>query len=323
MARGHAGIPRQLPTTVYKATILEQLRSIDSDPLSTARVLALETEFRRRIRAHSESLPTNDALLSKFSTNPFVLLFHTLHRRYSKISQIENDILPAKLFSSMETSAGRIVEETAIPAYGWERVDSSMHSRNSALDGRRVDGDLVRLATLKSGPRCLNDEMSENFADTIIANAANWAADAGVTRVDFTYGVLYGTRNLSNKKDWHILANIAKKVRPEELVIAPSGRWNCAFRRDGIDVNVSVRIGADWWAHLGGAGCLTEILTAMIRACVAAGPSDSVSHPYAIADLGAIVALDCVPVTYNVSLLQREQLGWLFFMARHFGDRIT
>jgi hypothetical protein len=89
-----------------------------------------------------------------------VLLFYSLHHGLRHIHQIEEAILPAKLFSSMETSAGRMVETIVLPVYDWEIVPSEMHSVNSALDGKRLLGDELRLATLKSGPRCLNDEMS-------------------------------------------------------------------------------------------------------------------------------------------------------------------
>jgi hypothetical protein len=61
-----------------------------------------------------------------------------------------------------------MVEEVALPVYGWECVASEMHSTNSMLDGKQLGSDPYKLATLKSGPRCLNDEMSENFADNII-----------------------------------------------------------------------------------------------------------------------------------------------------------
>ena len=66
--------------------------------------------------------------------------------------------------------------------------------------------------------------MSENFADAILANCAAWAKSAGKTKLDFTYGVLYGTRKQSNKKDWHILRNIAQKL-PSGLKESPNGRW--------------------------------------------------------------------------------------------------
>ncbi|MCW5754053.1 MAG: hypothetical protein KIT24_05005 [Phycisphaeraceae bacterium] len=322
MVRGHTGLPRPERRVFKKSELLAALRAVDADAASTARVLALENEFRRRVQMHVESLPAEDAKFEKFNTSPFVLMIHCMKKGYSRISQIESDILPAKQFSSMETSAGRMVEAVALPAYGWEVVLSEMHSANSALDGKQLDGDTLRLATLKSGPRCLNDEMSENFADSIIARYRAWAADAGVHKIDFTYGVLYGTPKISNKKDWHILRNISEKMPAGSMTVTPDGRWYCAFAHDGIEVKVSVRIGLDWWVHLGGNLCLTEICAAMIRACVRPGDADPTTQTYAISDLAQIVSTTGVPADFNVAVIQRSQLAWLFFLARHFCDSL-
>lgn len=300
--------------------MLDTLASVDADEDSRDRVLRLETEFRRRVQGHVESLPLNDAKFEKFHTSPFVLLIHSFHRGYATIREIEADILPAKLFSSMETSAGRMVEAVMLSEYGWECVESEMHSANSALDGRFVDGEVLKLATLKSGPRCLNDEMSENFADAILSNATTWAAERNVQKIDFTYGVLYGTQRQSNKKDWHILRKLREKLPDTEVTRQPDGRWDCAFRKGGVDVDMSVRVGSDWWSYLGGQDCLVELCVALIRACVRPGDSDPRDHRFTIADLSGIVSTDIVPDAYNVGLLQRSQLEWLFFIARHFCD---
>lgn len=320
MARGHAGLPRAAKRVVKKSELLAKLVHVDTDPACAARVLALETEFRRRVQYHVEALPAEDAKFEKFNTSPFVLMFHCLKRGYARISEIEGDILPAKQFSSMETSAGRMVEAIALPVYGWEVVLSEMHSPNSALDGKRKSGDTLCVATLKSGPRCLNDEMSENFADSIIAHCGAWAAEVGVQKIDFTYGVLYGTPKVSNKKDWHILRNVAQKVPVRSVTVSPDGRWDCSFKRDGLEVNVAVRIGSDWWTYLGGELCLTELCVAMIRACVRPGDVDPADQMYMVSDLSQIVSVATVPADFNVSILQRSQLPWLFFLARHFCD---
>lgn len=101
-------------------------------------------------------------------------MFHTFKKRYRHIAQIEEDILPAKIFSSMETSAGRMVETVVLPIYAWKPVPSAMHTTNSLIDGKKKSGSTLCLATLKSGPRCLNDEMSENIADAILSNSSAW-----------------------------------------------------------------------------------------------------------------------------------------------------
>lgn len=286
----------------------------------------METDFRTRIQTHVASLPTNDARFEKFSTSPYVLLIYSLRHGYSKVSEIEGDILPAKVFSSMETSAGRMIEAVVLPVYGWECVASEMHTANSALDGLRLTPDVACVATLKSGPRCLNDEMAENFADAVVANAASWAAEANASRVEFTYGVLYGTKRLSNKKDWHILRNLREKVERSggTVLTSPVDRWDCAVLLDGIEISATVRIGMEWWHYLGGSSqTAVEVWTSLIRACVLPGEADPAEHKYVIQDLSQIVSLASVPDEYNVGLLQRSQLSWLFFIARHFCDAIV
>lgn len=322
MARGHPGLPRPCSRTLSRQHILRQLQQIDNDPERRAKVLRLETAFRTKIETHIAGLPAHDGIFQKFNTSPYVLLIHARQRGYSKVSELEADILPAKQFSSMETSAGRMVEEVVLPEYGWECVESEMHSPNSALDGRRLDGDIYHLATLKSGPRCLNDEMSEYFADAVLGNYEFWARESGSNRVDFTYGVLYGTEKLSNKKDWHILRNIKQKCGGS-LTVDPDSQWTCQFRKRGITVDVTVRIGLDWWRHLGGELCFVEVFTALIRACVNVGTADANTYQYTIQDLSQIVSTYSVREEYNVSLLQRSQLSWLFLMARHFCDELV
>ncbi len=322
MAKRNPGLPKATACVISRNELLRQLQRVDSESERRERVLRLENAFRRKIDSHILSLPAGDAQFRKFNTSPYVLLIHARQKNYTKISELESDILPAKQFSSMETSAGRMVEEVVLPEYGWSCVASEMHTTNSALDGKKQESDIYRLVTLKSGPRCLNDEMSENFADAIISNYANWEEESGVRNIDFTYGVLYGTQKLSNKKDWHILRNIREKI-PNSITVAPDKRWNCQFEENGISVNVTVRIGLDWWNHLGGELCFIEVFTALIRACINAGSPDSNGYQYTISDLNEIVSITGVREEFNVSLLQRSQIPWLLLMAHHFCDELA
>lgn len=321
MPRGHAGIPAKRVTQLSKAKLLAELQIIDNDPAARARVLAMETDFKHRITGFVAGLPLANAKFDRFRTSPYVLLFHSAMHRYTNVSQIEHDILPAKLFSSMETSAGKMIELVTLPVYGWETVPSKMHSVYSALDGRKVSGSVLTVATLKSGPACLNDEMAENFADTILSHAPTWAGEAGVSEVEFTYGVLYGTTAQSNKKDWHILRNLYDKVGAHAFTQSPTNSWTTSFVHRNVSIEATIRIGTDWWTYLGGSfSTAVEVWSALIRACIAVGPGDPVGHEYVISDLSSIV--NGVPRDYNVSLLQAGQLQWLFFIARHFADQL-
>jgi hypothetical protein len=316
-------MPHPEALALSKADLLASLVRVDGDPAASARALAMETEFRSRISSHVHSLPTENASFAKFNTSPFVVMFYAFQQGFTRISEIEKVILPAKVFSSMETSAGRMVEAVVLPQYGWEFAPSGMHTSNSAIDGKKKVGDTLCLATLKSGPRCLNDEMSENFADAILAHCQQWAKDAQVKKIEFTYGVLYGTKKQSNKKDWHILRNIAAKL-PTGIREGPEDKWHCRFVKNGVDVTVTVRIGIDLWDYIAGHElAFMEICTALLRACVKPSPTGNSKTDYQIADLGAIVSLRGIDAAFNTKIIQRSQLEWLFFLARHFCDSIV
>ncbi len=319
---GSPGMPTAQPITISKTTLLSELRSVDQCSESRARILAMECEFRTRISTHVASLPARSARFDKLNTSPFVLMFYARQKGYRLVSEIERDILPAKLFSSMETSAGRILQEVVLPAYGWESVRSAMHSATSVIDARRHGDGTLHLATLKSGPRCLNDEMSKDIADDIVGHAEQWAVEAGVDHIEFTYATLYGTPKQSNKKDWHVLRNIVESVGTRFVIESPDRSWRCAFRQRSVRVDVAVRHGRAWWQYLGGEHALLEALVALIRACVDPSSAPVASACYSIADLGEIVSTNRVPADYNVSLLQHSQLEWLFFLVRHFCDQL-
>jgi hypothetical protein len=251
-------------------------------------------------------------------------MIHTFKKQYRHISQIEADILPAKVFSSMETSAGRMVEAVVLPVYKWQPAPSAMHTANSVIDGKKKSGNTLCLATLKSGPRCLNDEMSENIADAIIANSTEWATTANAKRIDFTYGVLYGTKKQSNKKDWHILRNITEKLPTRSIKVHPAGAWTCEYEKDGVKVVITIRIGIELWSYITGRDLgFMEMCVALIRACVSPSDTQPKDYKFTIADLGQIISLKSIPSDFNVSVLQRSQLEWLFFFARHFCDELV
>lgn len=324
MASRNPHLPSRVPKTVFsKAGLLADLQAVDTDAEARNRVLVLETGFRQRVQSHIATRPLANAVLQDFNTSPFVLMIYAQAKHYTRLSELEGDILPAKLFSSMETSAGRMIEDVALPVYGWQAVPSGMHSANSALDGKKVVLPVLKAATLKSGPRCLNDEMSENFADNVLGHGPAWLSDNGATQLDFTYGVLYGTKKQSNKKDWHILRNIAQKLPASQVISPPWQSWECQFRLALHPATATVRIGKDWWDYLGGSLCLTEICAALIRACVAPGQADPVGTRYTISDLASIVAWPTGHIVTNVSILQASQVPWLFFLMRHFCDEMT
>ncbi|PPD43885.1 MAG: hypothetical protein CTY15_08535 [Methylocystis sp.] len=326
MARGHSDLPStSAPIRLEKSKIFAALARIDASSAARDRVLRMECDFRRRIDSHISALPASSAEFRKFNTSPFVLMFYSRQQGYHHVSQIEKDIIPAKVFSSMETSAGRMVETVALPVYGWQAVPSTMHSVESVIDGCKETNDgTFMAATLKSGPRCLNDEMAKDIGVDVVTHARSWATNHNSQAVEFTYGVLYGTKRQSNKKDWHILRNMGQ-VLPSSVELTESwkNRWSLRYKDDDLVVSATVRVGIEWWDYLGDRDTWLEICVSLIRACVLPANPEASTPNYAIFDLASIIDTSCLPDDYNVSLLQRSQLEWLLFLSRHFCDELV
>ena len=53
----HSGLPKPLARSIQKTALLQTLQAVDNDPEAKTRILALETEFRRRIETQIENLP--------------------------------------------------------------------------------------------------------------------------------------------------------------------------------------------------------------------------------------------------------------------------
>ena len=321
---GHPDLPKGVsPLLLSKQDIFASLKRIDGDPKARDRILTLESEFRTKIGTHIKGLPDASSKFAKFYTSPFVLMFYSRQKAYSRVAQIEQDLVPAKVFSSMETSAGNMVEKVVLPVYGWEVVHSAMHSHESLLDGRKIDQKTSKFvgATLKSGPRTLNDDMAKNIGNELVDRASSWAVSHGVKEVDFTYGVLYGTKKQSNKKDWHILRNIEEsRPRQSKLTTSHKGAWSVAYTDGPLTVSATVRVGIEWWEYLGGKDTWIELCCALIRACITPVNGQPPAPAYTISDLPDILDMSMVPAGYNVSVLQNSQLEWLLFLARHFSD---
>ena len=243
-------------------------------------------------------------------TNPFVLMMHSRRMGYRRVAEVVRDIPAGAGFASMETEAGKMVERVTFEVFGWAIVESAMHSDNTVVDAWKVDKGTLRCATLKSGPRCLNDAMSKDIGSDMAKNVAGWATRNNAHAVDFSYAVIYGTPLRSNKKDWHVLRNIAESM-PSGSVVSSSHKkaWALGYPHGGLTTSAAVRLGIDWWDYLGGPDTWIEVSLAFIRACIQPTTDGIQSDGPA-------------PPGFNVAILQRSQLEWLILAAKHFCDEL-
>lgn len=324
-------MPRANPLPVvhleiaYKSNILTELQQIDQDDAARARVLQMETGFRQKAQILGANLPTGQSLFRSFNTSPFVLMLYSSTRSYREVYQLDGDILDAKVFSSVETSAGRMVEQVALPPYGWSTVASAMSTATSVIDGERITPSGADFVTLKSAGNCINDSMAKNIGWDIADHYAQWATDANRTNITVTLGYLYGTYARSNKKGWHMMNRLRERLESNGVVmdVPPDGRWNCSFTHEGITVTVAVLMGKALWEALTGRPlAYLEICVALVRACITPTTTPTTTPPFSIPDLQSIVSTAIVPPTYNVSILQLGQLEWLFLVLSHYCDRL-
>ncbi len=104
---------------------------------------------------------------------------------------------------------------------------------------------------------------------------------------------------------------------------SPDGKWQCRFEKDRIAVTVTVRIGIELWSYIAGHDlAFMEICASLLRACVKPSEEETGKRTYTISDLAEIISLAGLPNEFNTKILQRSQLEWLFFFARHFCDEI-
>ena len=320
-------MPKPLARHLTKASLLTRLQAIDNDAAARARVLQIETGLAERLNTLEVNLASREKF-KELGTSPLVLLAHAKMAGLSHVAQLEGDLLMAKRFSSIETSIGRMVEDVTLPVYEWRTVPSGMQSVYSVVDGERVESGVVRFLTLKSGYNTLNDASGHSIAQEVVKHYEGWAADKGVEKVIFTFATLYGTANLSNKKDWHILRNVHEELsrRGATVVTAPESAWTSEYRTQDLTLVVDVKHGSAYWEYLGqalGADAFVEFAVAFVRASVRVASDLPIAQQQILLnDLADIANVTHVPAAYNVSLLQRSQLAWLFMFASYYCDKL-
>lgn len=182
------------------------------------------------------------------------------------MAELDQSLAAAKIFSSLETSAGRIVEDVIPQLYGWEQVDSPAHTAKSEIDSVRVVGDHLELAALKSGPSCINDSMVQQISSAIGKHSSSWLDEWKCHSMTYIVGMNYSTAKNSNKKDWRIVYEAQSKLVNEGWAISRScydeesrlAKASCELARDGQTIIVIALQGARFWERI--AGCQEAVL---------------------------------------------------------------
>jgi len=289
-----------------------------------ARISNLEQALEARMRQINARTPAIDGK----STNPFVLAAYAHLFDVQHLKQVDDIVAAAKVFSSIETAAGRVVEDVIPPFYGWEQIDSPGHTVLSEIDSARVAEGTAELVALKSGPMCINDSMVSQIANAVANHWVEWSGHWEVDRVRYIVGMNYSTARSSNKKDWHIVRLAEQRAIEHGATILNScttaqGNRPLAHpffeaELDGKHLRVETMQGRALWAHIGGGDdAFLEICWAMAKCLNALAVP--VGSEFTTGEMAEIIDFAGRLDAEGISDAEKQ---WLILFARHFVDEL-
>lgn len=308
------------------------LQKYDADTGSQTRVKDLAAKFANRFDAINVNTPKIDGK----STNPFVLSAFARTQSIAKVAELDQLIAAAKMFSSLETALGRVVEDVVPSSYGWSQVHSPGHSVLSEIDSAKVDllTSTVKLAALKSGPSCINDSMVSQIANAIATNWEAWADKWNVENVHYIVGMNYSTGKNSNKKDWHIVRLAEEKVAAKGANVSqscirqiqvrgkskPQALTNFIASNGQKNLTVEVRQGKGFWTAVGGIRTDTffEVCAALSLALTNLDSSPVPVNP----TTGGLDEVVRRAEGLSSQAMSDGELQWFALFVRHFVDSV-
>lgn len=312
--------------SIQEVTDFLELVSNGTDAALMDRIPRLQEQLAQRMRQINARAPAIDGK----STNPFVLAAYAELFDVETLKQVDDIVAAAKVFSSIETAAGRVVEDVLPPFYGWTQVYSPGHTVLSEIDSAKVNGDSVSLVALKSGPMCINDSMVSQIANAISNNWREWADHWGVRQVRYVVGMNYSTAKNSNKKDWHIV-RLAEERLAESGVTITSSCINATNPRpiassfftaehDGYSIRCETLQGRNLWEFIANSSsAFLEICWAMMK-CLNVVASSSGQANFTT---DGMLEIQEVAHEIEVDGISEAEKQWLLLFARHFVDEIT
>lgn len=307
-------------TTNFTQTILPNIIQLTNNPAISNRITLMSQELSNRMTEVNQA----DVNFNGTNTNPFVAANLAVINQAGLQSVIDG-YTAGKQISSLETAAGKYVEDIIPEYYGWTQVVSERNTPESEIDSRRINQGVLQLAALKSGPACINDTMSTGIAEAIIAYheywREQWAPDCN--RVQYVLGLNYSTARKSNKKDFHAVRAVELQVIEAQLgtvtnsclgIDDRTGQLIMARPRLEVELNsgfvleVVCSQGVGFWSLIGDECTTLEICCAL--AIAAAGDLQSLPQPL----------FETMP---SNRLVCDQHIQWVRFFLNHFYDEIV
>lgn len=226
-----------------------------------------------------EAIDRRDGL-ADYRTNPYVLLTSASVMNLDEPARFAAFLFNTKLYMGLETSFGKSIEAAFLAPYplhpdakhkwidapekiaefaklkGLAREEKAQVRSGSVwreVDKSCVVGTRRYMASIKSGPNCINDSQVQAMTSAIIQHHKQWMADTKktypeVTGLDIVVGLTYGTDRTTNNKENQILAKLlAAGFEEEDRAKRPGVLIDTATR----SIRVYRRVGKEFWAFIG------------------------------------------------------------------------
>ena len=226
-----------------------------------------------------EAIDRRDGL-GDYRTNPYVLLTSASVMKLDDPPRFAYFLFNTKLYMGLETSFGKSIEAAFVAPYPlhpdakhkWinppEKIAESAALKGLAreekarvrtgsvwreIDKSCIVGTRRYMASIKSGPNCINDSQVQAMTSAIIQHHQAWMAETkktypDVTGLDLVIGLTYGTDRTTNNKENQILAKLlAAGFVEEDRATRPGVLVDSATRT----IRVYRRVGQDFWAFIG------------------------------------------------------------------------
>lgn len=243
------------------------------------RVQSVSGSVADYIRINVPLLLEGKSKLADYRTNPYVLLATAQMRQLTDSEKFASFLFNNKLYMAMETSFGKSIESVLVGGYPlpshstkWVNppekeaefktyaglTNEEKAGRRTASVWREIDrsctvGNRRFLASIKSGPNCINDTQVTAMETAIANHHAKWfdqtrRSYADIDSLDIVIGITYGTDRTTNNKENQILVKLGQHgFIEEDRHSKPGVMIDKATRR----VRVYRRIGRNFWSFIG------------------------------------------------------------------------
>lgn len=311
------------PVVLSRQHAIDQLAQIKDDANLRERFDVLVERALRHVDASIENFHEDRQEFSDYKTNPAVLAMFAYASKLNTPESLCDMVKCCKLFMTMETISGTILEQTVPLLCGYEDITNNQYEDTSVTDSRLVEPNRLKVIIHKSGPACINKDMAKTIGEDTARNVTAWAALHDVDKVEVTVGHWYGTPLKLTNFVWTALRTMMRGVGEDDVIVSPDGRMDCEFVRDGVTVKAAVRLGLDLYRYMGDERMAYLVAAAFCKAFVKRSdrlPENDGAHVDPIPGLAALCQLPHGAKGHGI--LETHQLPFYMLYCSHLADQI-